>query len=97
MKSEWHLLLTGLAALGMVLGLIWAGARLARLSGFAPPATRTRLLMLRDTLALDSRRRLLLVRCAGQDVLLLTGGGQDVVVGWLPAPPGVVAEKEPEP
>jgi flagellar protein FliO/FliZ len=35
-------------------------------------------------LALDSGRRLHLVRCEGRDVLLLTGGPQDVVVGWLP-------------
>ncbi|MBN8891274.1 MAG: flagellar biosynthetic protein FliO, partial [Rhodospirillales bacterium] len=36
------------------------------------------------TLALDPRRRLHLVRCEGRQVLLLTGGAQDIVVGWLP-------------
>jgi len=33
-------------------------------------------------IALDSRRRLYLIECQGRRVLLLTGGGQDVVVGW---------------
>ena len=35
-------------------------------------------------LALDGRRRLHRVACNGREVLLLTGGGTDVVVGWLP-------------
>lgn len=30
-------------------------------------------------------RRLVLVRCDGREALLLTGGAQDVVVGWLAA------------
>jgi flagellar protein FliO/FliZ len=37
-----------------------------------------------QSLALDQRRRLHLVTCDGRQVLLLTGGAQDVVVGWLP-------------
>jgi len=40
-----------------------------------------------DALALDPRRRLLLVRADDRHVLLLVGGAQDVVVGWLPSPP----------
>jgi flagellar protein FliO/FliZ len=35
-----------------------------------------------DVIALDSRRRLYLIQCQDRRVLLLTGGGQDVVVGW---------------
>ena len=38
----------------------------------------------RETLALDRTRRLHLVACDGRDLLLLTGGATDVVVGWLP-------------
>jgi flagellar protein FliO/FliZ len=34
---------------------------------------------------LDGRRRLVLVSCDGRTLLLLTGGPQDVVLGWLPA------------
>ena len=40
-------------------------------------------LALVHALALDPRRRLHLVRCDDRHVLLLTGGAQDVVVGWL--------------
>ena len=38
---------------------------------------------MQDVLALDARRRLHLVKCDQRRVLLLTGGAQDVVVGWL--------------
>ena len=27
-----------------------------------------------------------LLRCDGREALLLTGGAQDVMLGWLPAP-----------
>ena len=42
-------------------------------------------LALVEVVRLDARRRLHLVRCADRRVLILTGGGKDVVVGWLPA------------
>lgn len=76
-------LLTAVAALAGVLTLVWLGARAARLTGLAPRPTGTRILTLRDAIALDSRRRLLVVRCGARDVVLLTGGAQDLVVGWL--------------
>lgn len=79
-------LLTAVAALAAVLTLIWVGARVIRLGGLAPRPSGARLLSLRDSLALDARRRLLLVRCDARDVLLLLGGAQDVVVGWLDPP-----------
>lgn len=41
-------------------------------------------LRLDRVLALDARRRLSLVQVGGRHVLLLTGGAQDQVVGWLP-------------
>ncbi len=37
-----------------------------------------------EALAIDPRRRLHLVRCDERTVLLLTGGAEDLVVGWLP-------------
>lgn len=46
-----------------------------------------RRLAIEEALALDTRRRLLLVRCDGRELLLLTGGSQDAVVGWLPERP----------
>lgn len=81
--------LTGLAALAAVLGLVLLLARLLRRSGLVPAAGRARRLASEDTLALDGRRRLHLVRCEGRQVLLLTGGASDVVVGWVDAAPAL--------
>ena len=89
-------LLTAFAALVLVLALVLLGARAARLTGLAPRPTGARILVMRDAIALDSRRRLLVVRCGARDVVLLTGGGQDVVVGWLPTQSSVVGGQVPE-
>lgn len=40
-------------------------------------------LAVEQVLALDTRRRLVLVRCDGRRLLLLTGGPQDMALGWL--------------
>lgn len=37
-----------------------------------------------ETVVLDPKRRLHLIECDGRRVVLMTGGTQDVVVGWLP-------------
>jgi flagellar protein FliO/FliZ len=75
--------LTAGAALIAVVALILLAGRLARRAGLAPRAGNGRL-RLEEALPLDARRRLLLVRCDGRGLLLLTGGAQDQVVGWLP-------------
>jgi flagellar protein FliO/FliZ len=77
-------ILTAIAALLAVLALIWAASRAAKLGGIGKRRTAGRLLLVEEAIALDPRRRLHLVSCEGRRVLLLTGGGQDVVVGWLP-------------
>lgn len=79
--------LTAAGALVAVLVMIAAVARLARYGGFAAQRTSSsgRSLAIEETVALDARRRLVLVRCSNDQVLLLTGGAQDVVVGWLRA------------
>jgi len=74
---------TAIAAFAAVLALIWITARVARFSGFAQRPASGRLLAVEDVIALDTRRRLHLIRCEQRRVLLLTGGGQDVVVGWI--------------
>ena len=74
------------AALAAVLLLIWLASRAYR-AGSGPPRAGRRLAV-QEALALDPRRRLLLLRCDGREVLLLTGGGQDAVIGWLPPAPG---------
>ena len=72
------------AALVGVLALVLLAARAARATGLARPAAGR--LAVQDSLALDRARRLVIVRCDGRDLLLLTGT-TDHVVGWLePAP-----------
>jgi flagellar protein FliO/FliZ len=78
------------AALAAVLALIWLAARAARLSGLAPRGGISRRLSLVETLALDQRRRLYLLRCDGRELLVLAGGGSDTPIGWLG-----VSEREP--
>jgi flagellar protein FliO/FliZ len=71
------------SALAGVLLLAWLAARGLRASGLA--AREGRRLAVQEVLAIDARRRLLLLRCDGREVLLLTGGSQDQMLGWLPA------------
>jgi flagellar protein FliO/FliZ len=76
-------LLTSIAALVTVLALIVFAAKLAHRGGLIARPAAERELALQETISLDSRRRLYLVRCGERHALLLTGGPQDVVVGWL--------------
>jgi flagellar protein FliO/FliZ len=90
--------LLALAALALVLAMIWLARRalvavpmlrlrLGLSAGQRPPLQAgARALALEQVLALDARRRLVLVRCGARQVVLLTGGAQDIVVGWLDAP-----------
>jgi flagellar protein FliO/FliZ len=82
-------MLTVVAALFGVLALIWLAARIARMGGLARRPASGGVLAVQEVLALDSRRRLHLIRCDNRRVLLLTGGAQDLMVGWLDreAPP----------
>jgi len=81
-----------LAALALVLGLVWVSSRLARRLGFArlapmangPAKQRLRLV---QSLALDPRRRILLIECDGRGHLVLIGGGTDLSLGWVAAEP----------
>lgn len=75
--------LTAGISLLFVLGLILLLARLLRASGLAPQTGGQRL-KIQEVLALDARRRLVILRCDGREVLLLTGGPQDLCLGWLP-------------
>jgi flagellar protein FliO/FliZ len=80
--------LTAGVALVCVLLAIWLAQRVVRASGFSPGRMNAgRRLAVQEAIALDPRRRLHLVRCDGRHVLLMTGGAQDLVVGWL-GPPG---------
>ncbi len=80
------------AALVAVLGLIWAAAWLARRLGLGQGiltaglrAERRRLQVL-ESLALDSKRRLVLVGCGADAHLLLLGpSGDQIVARHIPA------------
>ena len=74
--------ITAAVALAGVVALILLAGRFARRAGLAPQG-RGRL-KVEESVSLDARRRLLLVRCDGRALLLLTGGTQDQVIGWLP-------------
>jgi flagellar protein FliO/FliZ len=83
MVIGYNSILTAAAALIAVLGLIWLAGRMARFGGMARRPAGGGLLAVQDVLALDARRSLHLITCDRRRVLLLTGGAQDVVVGWL--------------
>jgi flagellar biogenesis protein FliO len=69
-----------------VIALIGAAAKLFQFSGWRPPSRSGRTLILRESIALDPRRRIHLVQCGQRQVVLLTGGGQDLVIGWMQDP-----------
>jgi flagellar protein FliO/FliZ len=75
-------MITASAALAGVLLLILLAARVVRVTRFGRAHGGGRL-RVEESLALDPRRRLVLVSCDGRGLLLLTGT-QDQVVGWLP-------------
>lgn len=75
-------LLIGLAALVAVLAFVLLSGRAASTLLAKRPQSGRRL-ALRESLALDPRRRLVLVACDGREALLVTGGPTDLVVGWL--------------
>jgi flagellar protein FliO/FliZ len=78
-------LLKAFGALAALLVPLWLGAW--ALGGSRQAGRTGRRLGIAEVIALDARRRLVLVRCDGREVLLLTGGGQDAVLGWLPERP----------
>jgi flagellar protein FliO/FliZ len=75
-----------IGVLGGVLVLILAATRLMQFGLWRTQSRTGRTLVLRESIALDPRRRVHLVQCGQRQVILLTGGGQDVVVGWVQDP-----------
>lgn len=86
MEDSFRILLTSAAALAGIVGLILVLGRVLRHTSFVGRAPSGRLLVVKDTVALDARRRLHLVQHGERSVLLLTGGETDLVVGWLDEP-----------
>ena len=80
---------TVLLVAGVLIGVIALIGMVAKLFQFTawPPRPRAgRTLIVRESIALDPRRRIHLVQCGQRQVVLLTGGGQDLVVGWMQDP-----------
>jgi flagellar protein FliO/FliZ len=73
-------------ALVGVLALIGLLARLLQFTGWRTSPQTGRSLIVRETVALDPRRRHHLVEYADRRVIVLTGGSQDLVVGWVRDP-----------
>ena len=77
-----------LPALALVLGLVGLTGRIAHWFGLPDRTAQRRpggsRLQVVETLRLDSKRQLLLLGCDGREALVLAGGGQDLLVGWLP-------------
>jgi flagellar protein FliO/FliZ len=82
--------ITILPALCAVIGLAWFAGLMLRKGWIKWPTapSPTAPLAIVQTLAIDSRRRLHLVRCEDRQALLLTGGNQDALLGWIDRPKG---------
>jgi len=82
--TEWQTIIRAFGALAAVLLLAWAVARVLQRRGAASGPGRR--LSIAEVLAIDPRRRLILIRCDGREALLLTGGTDDRLLAWLPGP-----------
>jgi flagellar protein FliO/FliZ len=89
---------TAIVTLAAVLALIVLAGQVIRRLGLTPGLSHRmrsgpgRRLEVVEALPLDARRRLLLVRCDGRDLLLLVGGSQELVVSAAQA--GAIVRSE---
>jgi flagellar protein FliO/FliZ len=73
-----------IATLALILGLAWVARRFGMLEAGKSGEKR---LKLSESLMIDPRRRLVIVRCDEREHLILCGPGGDVVVSALEAKP----------
>lgn len=78
-------ILTVVSSLAAIIAFIVLVTRLMRHRLMAVTGQTGRVLRLCETLPIDPKRRILLLECDGSRLLLLTGGSQDQVLGWIPA------------
>ena len=83
MPISYTSLATAFISLAAVIGLVVLAGRMARATGLVKSRQGQRL-ALHETLQIDRSRSLRIVSCDGREILLLIGGGSDVVLGWLP-------------
>jgi flagellar protein FliO/FliZ len=79
--------------LGLIVGVLWV-LRRTGLAGMVPRIAGRRRLAMVESLNLDGRRRLVLVRRDGTEHLLLLGGGADLVVEQGIAAPAPVSQED---
>ena len=82
MSIPYTSLLTAFIALAAVIGLVFLAGRVARTTGLVRAQNGKRLAV-RETIAIDRTRSIRIVVCDGRELLLLVGGGSDVLLGWL--------------
>lgn len=87
-----------LLALGVTLGLIWLAAKLPRLLTTILPnsslpgiasrgiSSSSTMLSVESVTSISPRRKVIVLRYGEQRLAILTGGPQDVSLGWLPPP-----------
>ena len=74
-------------ALALVLAVAFIAAWLMRKLGLARVAPTGSRIALVDSLQIDPRRRVVLIRCEGTQVLLALGGGSDILRARWPVAP----------
>ena len=75
--------ISAIGVLAGVIGLALIAGRVIASFPFKTQGGAGRTLRVRESVALDPRRRVHLLQCGQRQVILLTGGSQDVVVGWI--------------
>ncbi|MFQ3622200.1 MAG: flagellar biosynthetic protein FliO [Acetobacteraceae bacterium] len=84
MIDQLHSIPWALAALALTLGAVVLAGRLAARAGLGAGPRAGRRLAVVETLALDSRRRLVIARADENEIVLLIGGVTDQVVCTVP-------------
>ncbi|GAB6969136.1 hypothetical protein JCM25156A_31750 [Komagataeibacter kakiaceti JCM 25156] len=76
--------LTWIASFVIVIALILLSRYgLQLLEPYLSRRRQTRHLAVVESLAIDQRRRISIIKCGGKKGLILTGGGNDVFLGWM--------------
>lgn len=75
--------LVAACSLASIIAILLLGTRLVRLRLMSPRIQSTKALRLCETLPLDPKRRIHLLECDGNKLLVMTGGGSDQVIGWV--------------
>jgi len=84
--------LSTLLALSITLVLIWVGAKLVMITSLAgrlgisysPMSSSSPTLTIDSVTAIAPRRKLIVLRYGEHRLAILTGGPQDISLGWLP-------------